>query len=288
MKINLQKNSFSTFKIISGSVFLLVSILFYKVSSYALIAALLVGRTHSLGAWLSMWRAKKLTIKYILWMILLSVIVSYWGVTLVSLLTLAFITHLLFTFHFIFDEFELQEERRNLNNLISSICPTVVIVLFLVRDFFNLTSLNVSFFISIVFVLLALELIYIKEINWFFIQTKILTLFALAGMILGTPARVLLGVLLIFHYFFWFIYPVYKLHKYNKKEERDGLVMILLLMTSTGLYFSMAGENFGERFQELATKAFYIGTIIHILSTAPFGTFFGLAHSQNDSNKVIS
>jgi hypothetical protein len=81
---------------------------------------------------------------------------------------------------------------------------------------------------------------------------------------------------------------VYKLHKYNKKEERDGLVMILLLMTSTGLYFSIAGENFGERFQELATKSFYIATIIHVLSTAPFGNFFGLAHSQNGSNKVIS
>lgn len=278
MKINLPKNTFATFKIVSGSLFLVVSLLFYKVAGYALLAALMVGRAHSLGAWLAMWRSKKLNLRYVSWMVFLSLVVSFWGVSMVSFLTLAFITHLLFTFHFVFDEFELQEEKRDVGNVLASVSPVVLVVLFLIKDFFQLEAiLNMNIFIVIAVVLFAIELIFLKEINWFFVQTKILTLFVLFSLFMGMRSGAVLGVFLIFHYFFWFIYPVYKLHKYQR-EERDGLVMILVLVMVVSASFHVFTNHqiFSGELLDLALEAFYIGTIVHILSTAPFGYFFGL------------
>jgi hypothetical protein len=276
MRVNLPRNSFSFFKIVVGTSFFLVVACFNQIAALAFISATLVGRAHSLGAWLAMWRAKKLTLKYVAWMLFLALVISFWGTQIVPLVTLAFVTHILFTFHFIFDEFDLQEESRSTHNLVSSINPALIIILCLCRDYFNLTSvLNFNFFIILAATLLVIELIYVQEINWFFVQTKVLTLFALLTIYVGVKGSVLLGVFLIFHYFFWFIYPVYKLHKY-KREERDGLIFILLLIVSSNFYISGNSEILGETFFDLALRVFYIGTIVHIFSTAPFGYFFGL------------
>ena len=277
MKVNLPRNSFSFFKIVTGTSFLILVACFNKIAALAFISATLVGRAHSIGAWLAMWRAKKLTLKYVMFMLILALVVSYWGTQIVPLITLAFVTHILFTFHFIFAEFELQEESRGMHNLLSSVSPTLIMVLYLSRDYYNLfTVFTFTFFVILAVTLLILELLYIREINWFFVQTKVLTFFMLLSMYAGVKGSMVLGVFLIFHYFFWFIYPVYKLHKY-KREERDGLIFILLLIVSSNFYISGNSEILGEKFFDLALRVFYIGTIVHIFSTAPFGYYFGLA-----------
>ena len=44
-----------------------------------------------------------------------------------------------------YDEFDLQEEKRNLSNIISSLNPTVLILLLLVNDFYAF-NIGIDFF----------------------------------------------------------------------------------------------------------------------------------------------
>ncbi len=281
MRIHLPRNNFSFFKIISGTLFLFLAASFPLLAGLSFLGALAVGRAHSLGAWLGMWRAGKFTPKYIVWMILLTLVVSFWGFTLVSFTVLSFVTFVLFTLHFIFDEFELQEEKRSFVNILSSLNPTILVLLFLVTDFLKLWHLvGFSFFISLALMLLAVEMINLKEINWFFVQTKVLTLYILYAIFAGISSSAVLGVFLMFHYFFWFIYPVYKLHKY-KREERDGFIMILLILVSSSVYFAVTRFSYVDEVFNLVVKAFLVGTIIHVLSTAPFAYLFGLPKSKS-------
>ncbi len=282
MQIHLPTNNFAFFKTVSGSAFLATALAFPILATYSFIIALAVGKAHILGAWFAMWRSGKLNWKYVSWMCVLSVIVAFSGLKLIpSLLVLGFITQIFFSFHFLFDEFDLGEEERTLPNVVSSFGPSVLMFLALSKEFFQL-NINIDIFLVIAAVFLAIEFLYTKKVTWFFVHTKALTLFVLLALFTGMSATSVLHIFLIFHYFFWFIYPVYKIHKY-KPEERDGFIMILIMIVSTSVYFAVTRNSYGEEVYSLAVRAFYIGTIVHILSTAPFGYLFGLPQKKYTS-----
>ncbi len=280
--IDLSVRNFGFFKFIIGTIFLLIVISFNTIASYSFLIALAVGKAHSLGAWIAMWRSGKLNWRYISSMFIISVAVSYWGLKLVdSLETLSFITYALFSFHFLFDEFDLQEEDRSQTGILGSVGPAFLLILLLARDFLHV-DITYHVLIAVAFSAIAIECIYFKKLNWFFLHTKVLTLFILGAAFFGMSAGAILATFLIFHYFFWFIYPVYKLHKY-KPEERDNFIMILVLIISTSFYFAVTRNLYGEEILNLTIRAFLIGTIIHILSTAPFGYLFGLPKKRSVS-----
>jgi hypothetical protein len=274
MKVHLPVNNFAFFKMAIGTAFLAAALVTPLISIYSFAIALMVGRAHSLGAWVAMWRAGKLSWRYIVWMSAIIIAVSYWGLQMVSLNHLLFVTYVLFAFHFFFDEFELQEERRTFTNLLSGAAPLLVMLLFLCRSFLDV-AVTMGLMVTTALTFLALEFIYVRELTWFTIHTKILTAFILLSFHLGTSATAVHAVFLTFHYFFWFIYPVYKLHKY-KREERDGFIMMLLLIVAASFYFAITKDSYGPQVYELVIRSFNIGTIVHILATAPFGYLFGL------------
>ncbi len=288
MKLSLPTNTFSFFKFITGTIFLALATLFHSIAGYSFIIALAVGKAHSLGAWIAMWRAGKLNWKYIWWMFTISIIVAFWGLKVVSSLELlSFVTYTLFSFHFLFDEFDLQEEERSFSNILSSLSPSLLMFLFILQDFLKLT-LPLNIFVAIALTFFIVELIFIHTINWFFLHTKILSLFILIAIATHVSSGSVLSVFLIFHYSFWFIYPVYKLHKY-RPEERDNFIMILILIVSTSVYFALTRNSYGGDVFNLAVRAFLIGTIIHILSTAPFAYFLGLPkkyHPKQNPSKT--
>ena len=282
MKVNLPLRKFSFFKVVAGSFFLLATI-FSPLAGFVSIVAYIVGRTHALGAWFAMWRAGKLNWKYVVWLSMFTLIVSYYGVYVLSLDTLSFITSLLFIVHFFFDEFDLQEQERNMISIFSATVPFFLLVAYRSIDFFNITSF--AFYLtSLAIVFTAIEVVFIKEINWFFIHTKILTAFILLCIYLHLGSEVISSTFLLFHYFFWFIYPVYNLHRY-KREERDGLIMILILLMSTTLYYSYTESLSNDRAVEAARRGFLVGTIIHILGTAPFAYAIGLSRKNKYSEQ---
>ncbi len=280
MKLFLPLKSFAFFKAGTGLLFL-ASVATLPVSASALyLLAIALGKTHLIGAWFAMWRAGKLTKIYIAWMLFFSVFFSYIAATVVPLLLLAFLTNLLFLFHFLFDEFDLQEEERNKINLLSGVVPGVLGAIFLFSDYFKLQSVVVFEIYLIIFAaFLLIEMIYVRHIGWFFIQSKILSIFLLFAVFTEIKSGVAFLIFIIYHYIFWFIYPAYKLHKY-KREERDGFIFIMLLLIAGNFYYGAAGIMDNQAMFEIAVKAFLVGTIVHILSTAPFGYFFGLKRSS--------
>ena len=274
MKINLPTNTFSFFKFVSGTLFLIVALFSPLVAIYSFFVALTVGRAHGLGAWLAMWRSGKLNWMYVSWMTIIILLTSFWGLKIASSVTLLFVTYMFFAFHFFFDEFDLQEETRSIGNILSGISPLLLICLFLIKGFFAV-SVPINFFVALAVTLLALELIHLKEMNWFFLNTKVLTVFILLSMYLGASAKNILDIFLVFHYFFWFIYPIYRLHKY-RPQERDGFIMMLVLLIGAGIYFASTQRTYGPDVLEFSIRIFMVGTLVHIFSTAPFGYVFGL------------
>ncbi len=226
-----------------------------------------------------MWRAGKLNWKFLLYIVFVIVAVSFWAFKVASFKVVVFVGSLLFTFHFLFDEFELQEEKKNLHNILSSVNPAILVILFLLNDFLSL-GISFNIFAIIAGSLFLVEILLFKEVNWFFIQTKILTLFVLTAIYIGKATTFVFSIFLLAHYFFWFIYPVYKLHKY-KREERDGFIMalILLVMSSLFIYSSRIWTEVDD-LGEIATRGFYVASTIHILTTAPFAYYFGLARPK--------
>ena len=144
MKIVLPVNNFSFFKFVSGSLFLLCALTF-PIISYVSLVILVVGKAHSLGAWMAIWRAGKFSWLYFFWVLVLVCGVSFWGSKIAPLQTLAFVGYTLFAFHFLFDEFDLQEEPRNLGNILSSINPFILTFLFLLNHFLIYILSPVSF-----------------------------------------------------------------------------------------------------------------------------------------------
>ena len=273
MKISLPINNFSFFKVATGTLFLFGTLIF-PVALYVPVIILIVGKAHSLGAWMAIWRAGKFTWVYFLWVLIITGGVSFWGSEIAPLATLAFVGYTLFAFHFLFDEFDLQEEVRDFGNVLSSIIPFILTFLFLLNHFFNL-HIPLTTFLVIAGVILIPEVLLTKEITWFFIHTKILTLFIICSIFLGSTAITLLNILLVFHYFFWFIYPVYKLHKY-KRAERDGFIMMLLIIMIMSIFIYSTKIWGAPEIMDIAMRTFFIASIAHILTTAPFGYLLGL------------
>lgn len=273
MKINLPLQNFAFFKTISGFIFL-VGMLIFPVATFVSLAVLVMGKAHSLGAWLAMWRANKLNWKFLSYILLVIFFVPLVSFKYLTFDLLVFLASLLFLFHFLFDEFDFQRERRNLLTVFFSLNPAVIIGFFLISDFLNIV-VPFSFFLVIFLTLSAVELILLKEINWFFINTKVISLFALFSIFIGKSVVFIFSILLIFHYLYWFIYPVYTLHKY-KRSERDGLIMILLLVVASSV-FIYSTKIWGEpsELNEMVFRGFYIASIVHIFTTAPFAYYFG-------------
>ncbi len=280
MRVYLPTKSFSFFKVISGFIILALIVCFPVLAKYSFSLALIVGTSHVIGTWVSMYRANKLRWVYVIWIIFLSILLSFWGFKLSpsNSALLGTVTYMLFFMHLVYDEFDLQEEKRNFGNIISSMVPLFTLMMLFVRDFFG-SDFNYSLFFIVIAMLLLVEFIYIKEINWFFIQTKLITAFVISFVFLGFGVGMIFSVLLILHYIFWFIYPVYKLHK-HKREERDNLIMILLLIMSVSFYYVIVIFSAGKETTDLITKIFFITTIIHVLSTSPVGYLFGLPRSK--------
>ena len=269
MNVYLPIKSFSFFKVALGLFFLLVILVLPHAAPLLLALGMPLARAHSLGAWISMWRAKKLNWRYAAWIVVISSIVYYLGFFVMTFRELLLCTGTLFMFHFLYDEFDLQEQKRTLSVAISGLAPLLLSIMFLVQGFTH-TDIHLFVYLLLAIVFSGIELLVVQEINWFFVQTKIITVFVLCSVVLfATTTRSMLHILLMYHYLFWFIFPVYKLHKY-KPEERDGFIMILLFIVSMYIF------SFIQNPSETAVRAFYIVTIIHIFSTAPFGYLFGL------------
>ncbi len=280
MKLFLPLKSFAFFKAGTGLLFLASVATLPASVGMVYLMAIALAKSHLIGAWFAMWRAGKLTKIYIAWMLFFSVFFSYIAAAVVPLLLLTFLTSLLFLFHFLFDEFEFQEQHEVKINLISGIAPGILGTMFLFSDYFSLQALLVPSIYVIIFVaLFFIELLYIRHIDWFFIQTKIFSLFLLFAVFFEIDSVIIFLIFSLYHYIFWFIYPAYKLHKY-KREERDGFIFIMLLLIAGNFYYGAAGIMDNQAMSEIAVKAFLVGTIVHILSTAPFGYFFGLKRSS--------
>lgn len=277
MRVNLPLTDFSTFKTFVGSIYFALVLIYPVIVLYSFMIAFAVGRAHSTGAWFGMWRANKLTWKYVFLMSVLSLGVFYWGFRMVSLDFLIFFTTFLFAFHFFFDEYELQGSTIQWRTLLSGLNPLMVVWSYLLIIYYNLPiSLHIVFVGSVI--LLLIECIHTDEMNWFFVQSKLHLVFIWLAAIMNIRIQDILGVLLTFHYFFWFIFPVYKLHKY-KRSERDSFIMILILIIASSLFFAGTKDTYSQEIYDMARTTFMVLTIIHILGTAPFGYLFGLKRS---------
>lgn len=271
MIVNLPVKSFAFFKVILGCFILFLSIPI-SFSGYVYKIAQFLAGAHFLGAYLAMWKAGKLSVKYVIWIIVITLVSSFLVYKTTSIQLLFFLIFGLFYFHFLFDEFDLQEERKSFNNLLSVANPTVLLFLLLFKDFFHL-NIGIFVFALVSLHLLAIELIFIKEINWFFIHTKILAIFALVSVFYSVSTFSIWSVTLVYHYIFWFIYPVYKLHKYNR-EERDGFIMIIIILI-TIFAFIYSPNNYNIPAVD-GLRLLLIASVVHVLTTAPFGYYFGL------------
>lgn len=223
---------------------------------------------------MAIWRAGKFNWMYFTGVLVLTGAVSFWGIKIAPLATLSFVGYTLFAFHFLFDEFDLQEEMRNIGTVLSSANPFILTLLCLCNHFLNL-YIPFAVFILIAGTVLILEMLYVAEINWFFVHTKILTLFILTSLFFEISAITILNIFLVFHYFFWFIYPVYKLHKY-KRSERDGFIMMLLVLMIMSVFIYSTKIWGAPEIADVALRTFFIASIAHILTTAPFGYLIGL------------
>ncbi len=277
MKVTLPLKSFSFFKVVT-SVFILVIALLFPVVGLVSLVILVVGRAHTLGAWLAMWKSGKLTWYYLFSTVGVIAGLSFWGFTVAKMEHLAFLAYALFSFHFLFDEFDLQEEKRKGGNIFSSMPPAVSLFLILLSEYIHV---NVSLFAIAILLLslFAIELMFIKEINWFFINAKILTVFIIIAHFMGFSAAAILNIFLLSHYLFWFILPVYKLHKY-RREERDGFIMMLCIVMALSIFIYSSKIWGGMENIDVSLRSFYIASLVHVLLTAPFGYVFGLPRSR--------
>jgi hypothetical protein len=273
MRVLLPLDTFSFFKFIISFFILLFALLFPVVGIITLVI-LIVGRAHTLGAWMAMWRAGKLTWEYLFWVVVIMAAFSYWGFAVASLEVFGFVAYALFAIHFMFDEFDLQEEKRTHGNILSSLTPFFLTIILLISQFTS-TVVPMVILVSIAFAAAVIELLFVKEINWFFFHTKVLTIFILGAASASLSAAFILNVFLLSHYLFWFIYPVYKLHKY-KREERDSFIMMLLIIVGLSIFIYSSKIWGGEENIELTQRSFYLASIVHVLLTAPFGYLFGL------------
>lgn len=278
MRTQLACNNFSAFKVLSG-IFVLFFGLAFPATTVVTLMILAIGKAHSVGAYLGMWRAGKLNIKLITWITFITALVSYLGVKVADYHTLWLVSVLLFVFHFIYDEIDLQQESFTSINIFLSLTPFALLSYHVVSDFLS-SNYNLQLLIILFAGVSFLEFFLIKEINWLYIQTKTISIFSLFAMYLGLGAEYAVSITLLYHYLYWFIFPAYKLHKYNRKE-RDGFIMMLFIIALTSVFiYSTRVWAIADVQDEIAMRSFFIASSIHVLTTAPFAYFFGLAKPQ--------
>lgn len=275
MKIALPTNEFSFYRLLTECLFFVGVLIFPAIIIFTFSISLILGRVHGVGAWVSMWRAGKLNWTYVTWMFLFSISISYWGLMIAPYFTLSLITYFLFAFHFYYDEFELQGPEQVVPSAIQSVGPFIIAILYLFAQYYKL-PIGFETYLLIAVAQLCIELFFVRVINWFFVQMKVLTIFTLAAIALNITATAILGVFLIAHYIFWFVYPVYKLNKY-RPAERDGFIMMMALLIATSFFYTFmySAVNTGQA-ETIIFRVFMVGTIVHIISTPPFGYLFGL------------
>ena len=277
MKFDLNFRDFNSFKFLVGSTYLLTSLFLPVMSIYTAII-LVVGKAHSLGAWIAIWRAKKMNWLYALSTFFIVIALSYWAVVLASIWLVALVGYVLFAFHFLYDEFDLDKGNTSIINILLSSVPLILINLQILNDFFQL-GFSFSIFVTVFIFSLLIDIVLVKIIDWHYLSSKALSIFALVSVYFGLGSVFTIYTLLIFHYFFWFAYPVYKLHKYNR-EERDGFIMILLIIMVMSVFIYSASIWGGDKAFETSVRTFFVASIAHILTTAPFGYLIGLPRSK--------
>jgi hypothetical protein len=278
MAYALSWNSFGAIKFFFGSFFLILSV-FSPLTSLIIFAVLALGRAHSIGAWLGMWRAGKLTLTYVVYTSAIIVLIAFLGFKVLSFNLLVLVSSLLFTFHFFFDELENSQEKNNLASYIASLTPGILGGLFFIDSFFKL-NISIIWLLVIFVVGLFFEMNIHKKISWHFFQMKMISFFIICSFLIDKNSTFLLSVFLMYHYIFWFIYPVYKLHKY-KREERDGFIIILFLIVASSLFiYSTKIWGGGDQITENFIRGFHVASLVHVLVTAPFAYYFGLARPR--------
>ena len=136
-------------------------------------------------------------------------------------------------------------------------------------------NLGFHFYVFIFLATLLLELIFNKEVNWFFVNMKIIQVFLLVCIFMSFKWLTFLGIILVWHYLFWIFFPVYKLHKY-KRDERDGFILMLIILFATNIFYVSTNAYLHDVTREYLFRYFNIITIVHVLGTSPFGYYFGL------------
>lgn len=250
--------------------------LFMRDLAYIPWIILIVGKAHSLGAWMSMWRADKLNWKFFSYICIVTATVSFWAIKLTSLWTLSLIAYSLFAVHFLYDEFNLTKDSKPRTSY-GLISIGLLIPVFL-TSFFKL-NLPATIPFGIFIVGTIMEIFTKKGQDQTYINSKLIQIFILIASTMNYGVYFIMNTFLIFHYLFWFIYPVQKLHLNNPKE-RDGLIMMLaLIMLSSVFIYSVRIWGIPEPY-EVGLRIFFIATISHILTTAPFAYYFGLSKSN--------
>ncbi len=248
-----------------------------KVVTFSLMVGLIIGKAHALGAWFSMYLSNKLNYRYVLSMILIAILfaILFFGF-IDSVSSVFFVAQIFFIFHFFFDEFDLQEEKRTTTKVFLVSVPTMLLLFFLIIDFFNINFIyNFEiFFVSLV--MFSIISFFIKEINWFFTHVVILYLFIFFSLVYVHSASSILILFAVYHYFFWFVYPINKLYKNKKIEKLDSLINFLLIVLVFFLFFEIFNVYLSDDAIDFTMRLFSLGTVIHVLSTAPFGYLFGL------------
>lgn len=275
MKIELPIFTFASFKVFTSLLFFL-SFVFFRNVTFALVtvAPLLVGKAHALGAWVAMWRAGKLNVEYVLYVTLFIVYFTYLGLFQLTFLELSLLATILFIIHFVYDEYDLQEEKR-INQTVVLVVPTAVLIIMYYLEGLGLASITSSFFYIFFMLSSLLEIYFYRKINWFYLNLKVIQVFLLFFFYFNLDTKLYLNTILSWHYLFWFVFPVYKLHKHNR-EDRDNLIILLLILILTSIFYMLNIGLMNEEMQDFFGRYFSIVTIVHILSTAPFGYFFGL------------
>lgn len=283
MQIDLKPTGFPFFKVVVSFVFLISSI-FLPLISAVTIFIIFFARVHALGAFFAMWRAKRLTWQYLICVMLMIVGVSYLGVNVLSIYVLSFIAFVTVSFHFIYDEYELQEENRTFENIVLMVGPLLILFLVIFRDFFQI-PMSFLFFLAVAGFTFLIEAIYVRKINWIFVSSKVQMLFFLLAIYIGKDITYIIYTLLMLHYVFWLAYPVYKLNKYVKDDRDDFIMMMLLLIFFAAFVYSTSIWGVEGMSKDVSTRIFYIASIVHIFSTAPFAYFFGLKRKSYELKK---
>ena len=165
MKIDLSTKNVAFWRTLAEGGFFFGVLVAPSVAVYTFGISLLIGRVHGIGAWIGMWRAGKLNWIYVSWMIIISIVISYWGLAVAPLIWLNFVTYALFAFHYFFDEYELQNRSHLIQNIVHSAAPFLIVSLYLVAYYFNI-RVEHTLYLQIAVIFLGIEIFFTEVYNW--------------------------------------------------------------------------------------------------------------------------